>query len=157
MVIVVIVGIMLLMGEKYSNISLPSSLTGTPSSPVEAGDEPLLYGEGRPQSQLQMESQSFVVRPGQIKLTYTDALELYNNSMLQFNEECQLVTPSRSFSLSNEVMIDNRSSKPNTFSIGGASVVVGPYDFGFLILREAGSAIAVGCGDKKNVATLIVQ
>mgnify|MGYP001585989066 CR=1 FL=1 len=104
-----------------------------------------------------MQSKSFVIRPGQIKLTYTEALELYKNNLLQFNQDCQLSTRTNSFGLNNEVMIDNRSSKPNTFSVGSASVVVGPYDFGFLILKEKGTNIQVNCGDQKNVTALVVQ
>ncbi|MDQ5930119.1 MAG: hypothetical protein QG594_1902, partial [Bacteroidota bacterium] len=70
---------------------------------------------------------------------------------------CQLASSSRSYRLNNEVMIDNRSSKPNTFSIGSASIVLGPYDFGFLILKEKGMSIPVNCDERKNVATLSVQ
>jgi hypothetical protein len=156
-ILVVIVGAMLLTGEHLSEQGFGTRTIDTPSSTsVGVEEESLLYGEAQPQEQL-MQSDSFVIRPGQKRLGYSEALGLYKNSILQFSEECQLATGDRSFSLNNEIMIDNRSSKPNTFAIGSASVVVGPYDFGFLILREKGVAIPVDCGIRRNVGTLSVQ
>ena len=157
-IIVVILGGMLLLGERYSRGGfVPTSLTGESIAPVGTDQEQMLYGSAQSQDQLLMESKSFVIRPGQSKLTYTEALGLYKYSLLQFDQNCQLVSGSRSFALNNEIMIDNRSSKPNSFSIGGTSVVIGPYDFGFMILKEKGTSLSVGCGDNKNVATLTVQ
>ncbi len=155
MVLVVVLGVMLLLGERYSRTGFSGNRTSVPSAPVGVGEEAMLYGNG--EAQKQMESASFVIRPGQSKLTYTQALDLYKNSTLQFGEDCRLATASRSFSLNTEVMIDNRSSKPNTFSIGGTAIVVGPYDFGFLILKEKGTTISVGCGGQNNVGQLSVQ
>lgn len=156
-VIVVILGTMLLLGEHFSRAGFSTALTGDSASPSSTEQEPMLYGQGESQSQIEMHSKSFVIRPGQSKLTYTEALELYKNSLLQFDQDCHVVSRSRSFGLNNEVMIDNRSPKPNTFSVGDAAVVVGPYDFGFMILKEQGTSVSVGCGENKNVATLIVQ
>ncbi len=156
-VIIVILGVMLLLGERYSRSGFSSRVTGEPTLPVGTQQEQLLYGSGQSQDQLQMQSRSFVIRPGQSRLTYTEALDLYKYSLLQFDQNCQLASGSNSFGLNNEIMIDNRSSKPNAFSIGGASVVVGPYDFGFMVLKEKGTSVPVGCGENKNVATLTVQ
>jgi hypothetical protein len=156
MVIIFLVGVGLLLGEKFS--SVPGfSRTSVPATPVGIEEESMLYGSGESQSQLSLKSESFVIRPGQSRLSYDEALSLYKNSTLQFSEDCQLASSSRSYRLNNEVMIDNRSSKPNTFSIGSASIVLGPYDFGFLILKEKGMSIPVNCDERKNVATLSVQ
>jgi hypothetical protein len=157
-IIVVILGGMLLLGEHFANLK-PIRSTSDPVGPVTSNDqESLLYGVGNPQSQLEeLRSQSFIVRPGQNKLTYSDALSLYKNNLLQFDENCQLSSKDRSFNLNNEVMIDNKSSKPNTFTVGNESVIVGPYDFRFMILRESGTNISVSCDDRKNVAVLTVQ
>lgn len=166
MIIVVILGGMLLLGERFSDRSIfekietPSKDTGTPFSVTGANnEESFIYGTGEPKSQIemQMQSKSFVIRPGQVKLSYTDALSLYKNDLIQFDENCQVSKGNKSFVLNNEIMIDNRSSKPNTFSVGEASVVVGPYDFGFLILKEEGESIPVGCGERKNIINLLVQ
>lgn len=157
MVIVVILGIMLLLGERFSRMGFSPVRTSVPNMPIGAGQESTLYDGTQPQSQIQMESESFIVRPGQSKLTYAQALELYSYNVLQFGEDCQLSSRTRSFNINNEVMIDNRSSKPNTFIVGNASVVVGPYDFGFLVLKEKGTVVPVSCGGRKNVAELTVQ
>lgn len=156
MAIVFLLGVGLLFGEKFSRTS-SFSRTSVPANPVGREEESMLYGSSENQSQLSLRSESFVIRPGQSRLSYDEALSLYKNSTLQFNEDCQLASSSRSYSLNNEVMIDNRSSKPNTFSIGSASIVLGPYDFGFLILKEKGMSIPVNCDERKNVATLSVQ
>lgn len=156
-IIVVILGAMLLLGEHYANLK-PITNTSTPVSPVGTSEESMLYGSSEPQSQLSsMKSDSFVIRPGQSRLTYTQAVELYENDTLQFNQDCQLATTSRSFHLNNEIMIDNRSSKANVFTVGDDLVAIGPYDFAFMILKKDGNSIPVGCGNNKNVATIVVQ
>ena len=157
-IIIVILGGMLLLGEHFANIE-PVRSTSDPVGPVASNDqESLIYGVGSPQSQMaELKSQSFIIRPGQNKLTYTQALELYKNNILQFDENCQVASKNRLFDLNNEIMIDNRSPKPNTFSVGEDSIVVGPYDFRFMILKEIGTDISVSCGERKNVAVLVVQ
>jgi hypothetical protein len=128
----------------------------TTSTKVSTQKEPALVS-GEEEEGVIPESKSFVVRPGQSRLSYTQALDLYSYSLLQFTEDCQLSSGTRSFGLNNEVMIDNRSSKPNTFTVGNNSLVVGPYDFGFMILKEKGTSISVSCDNRKNIATLNVQ
>lgn len=157
MILVVIVGVMLLLGEHFSTAVSTKEQTNTPATAFDTDQESLLYGAGQPQTQIAMQSKSFVIRPGQSKLTYTEALDLYKNNLLQFNENCQLSLGNRSFQLNNEVMIDNRSSKANTFVVGGTLLAIAPYDFGFMILKEKGDAVPVDCGDRKNIATITVQ
>lgn len=155
-IIIVIFGTMLLLGEHFSNLK-PLANISTSVSPVSTSKETLLYGVSEPQSQLSMRFDTFVIRPGQSRLTYTQAVELYENDTLQFNQDCQLVTINRSFHINNEIMIDNRSSKANTFIVGDSLVAIGPYDFAFMILKEKGVNIPVGCGNNKNVAMLTIQ
>ncbi len=157
-IIIVIFGTMLLLGEHYATLK-PTANTSTPVSPVGTSEESMLYGLSEPQSQLatSMRSDSFVIRPGESRLTYTQAVELYENDTLQFNQDCQLSTVNHSFHLNNEIMIDNRSSKANIFTVGDSLVAIGPYDFAFMILKDKGSNIPVGCGDNKKVATITVQ
>jgi hypothetical protein len=128
----------------------------TTSTKVSTQKEPALILEEKEEGVI-LESKGFVVRPGQSRLSYTQALDLYSYSLLQFTQDCQLSSGIKSFGLNNEVMIDNRSSKPNTFTVGSNSLVVGPYDFGFMILKEKGTSISVSCDNRKNIATLNVQ
>ena len=144
------------MGERFTRV--PEANNGdivTPPSQVTSEKESLIYNANEPQPQ--MESKSFIIRPGQSPLSYVEALDLYKNNLLQFNENCQLSSGVKSFNLNNEVMIDNRSSKANTFVVGNNLVAIAPYDFAFMILKEKGSGIPVNCGNQKNVATLSVQ
>jgi hypothetical protein len=154
-VLVLIMGAVMLAGERMSRQGFETRTTDNPSSAVGVNEKQLAYGDAQPQQMIQ--SNGFVIRPGQVKMEYTQALSLYGNSILQFNDDCQLSSKNRSFSLNNEVMIDNRSGKPNTFAVGDASVVLGPYDFGFMILRQKGTEVPVDCGIRRNVATLSVQ
>jgi hypothetical protein len=153
--LILIVGSILLAGEQMSEQGFETRTTENPSSAVGMNEEQLTYGDAEPQQM--MKSSSFVIRPGQSKLGYTEAVGLYGNSILQFDGDCQLSSKNRSFSLNNEVMIDNRSAKPNTFAVGDASIVLGPYDFGFMILRQKGAVVPVDCGIRRNVSTLSVQ
>lgn len=148
-------GAILLPREQVSEQGFEARTTENPSSAVGMNEEQIAYGGAQPQQMMQ--SSSFVIRPGQSKLGYAEALGLYGNSILQFDEDCQLSSKNRSFSLNNEVMIDNRSANPNTFAVGDASVVLGPYDFGFMILRQKGTVVSVDCGIRRNVATVLVQ
>lgn len=156
MVIVVVLGVMLLIGERFAQPSVQNKNKDiAPPAQVTSDGEKLIYNPNEPQSQMQ--SKSFIIRPGQSPLSYPEALNLYKNNLLQFNENCQLTNGIRSFNLNNEVMIDNRSSKANTFVVGGNLVAIAPYDFAFMILKEKGTNISVQCGNQKNVATISVQ
>lgn len=150
---VVVLATMLFLGERFSNSLANNSLV--PAGEVTAQSQSLFIDENIPQNQIV--SKSFIIRPGTSRLSYDEALGLYQNATLQFNEDCQLSSASRSFGLNNEVLIDNRSSKSRKIKIGEISMIVGPYDFGFMILREKGTNISVDCNDRKNIANLIIQ
>lgn len=155
MVLVIIVGGLLLAGERFTTSTEESKKILTPTQMITDEEKPIYKTD---QSQLQISKPAtFVIRPGQSKLTYTEAVELYKDDILQFNQDCQLATASRSFHLNNEIMIDNRSSKANTFVVGNTLIAIGPYDFAFMILKEKGDSIPVSCGDRKNIATLVIQ
>lgn len=153
MILVAILGIMLLLGEHYSRVPQPFS-GEVPASTVATEGEKLLYNANQPQNQIA--SKSFIIRSGQSKLSYDQALDLYKNDLLQFNEDCQVSSGNKNFHLNNEIMIDNRSSKANTFMVGDSLVAIPPYDFAFMILREAGPRIGVHCGSQRNVTTISV-
>jgi uncharacterized protein YxeA len=91
----------------------------------------------------------------QYKLSYTEALDLYKNSYLQLNENCQLTTRDRNYHLTNEIMVDNRSSQNRIIDVGIQSLELKPFSFGFVILNERGS-IPISC-DSKNVARITIQ
>ncbi len=155
LVIVAVLGALLLLGERFARFPEVDTDHMVPPTQVTTDAEPLLYG--RTDFQQQLKSQSYIIRPGQSKLTYSEALDLYKNNLLQFNENCQLSSGVRSFNLKNEVMIDNRSSKANSFVVGSTLIAIAPYDFAFMILKEKGDAVPVQCGSQKNVSTISVQ
>lgn len=158
MIIVVILGGMLLLGEKYSRSSFFWKETNMPSGIVGTEKENFLNNSNQSQPSIdgEMKSKSFVIRPGN-KLSYSQALELYKKDILQFNENCQISSGYRTFGLNNEIMIDNRSPKATTITVGENIIVLGPYDFGFMILKEEGDDVVVNCGEKKNVVFISVK
>lgn len=161
--LVVVLGGALLLGERFSRPL--GSLQGRdikknpvlpPPQSVATEGTFLSEGEGATDLQ-QFNAPKSSTTSAQSKLSYTQALELYKNNILQFNDLCQIATQDRSFRLGNEVMVDNRSRYPRTISIGSASVVVGPYDYGFIILRERGMSVPVRCEERENVGALFIQ
>ena len=163
-IIVLVLGGMLLAGEKLTNKKFRWSQTSDSASPVLTDKEGTVIGNGNiqnpiletPEQDQVINTNTFIIRPNQNKLSYTQALDLYKNSLIQINENCQVTSSYKKFNLNNEIMIDNRSSVANVVGVGESFVVVRPYDFSFMILKEEGD-LPVNCGDKKNVAIVEVK
>ena len=159
-VLIVILGGLLVLGEKFSATEnfvpekfqkreeVPAVSTIVPSATLAGISESSGHFDQMPQ---------VVTKSTASKLSYSEAVDLYKNSILQFGEDCQLSTKSRSFRLGNEVLIDNRSPQPKTITVGTIPIVVDPYDYGFIILSEKGNLVPVSCGDRANIAQLSVQ
>ncbi len=98
-----------------------------------------------------------LIRSNQTRLSYTDAVSLYQNKTIQFGADCQPVRGSTtSFAYGNEIMVDNKDTRPIFVQIGNFPFAIGPQDFAFLILKQKGT-VSVDCGIKKNVLMLEVQ
>lgn len=156
-IITLILGVLLLLGERLSQGSFISNRNMiAPPSQAAVGERQFMYDEDTVQQQ-QIKIPQVTIKSSTSKITYTEALKLYGNSVLQFNDSCQMSSKGRSFHLGNEVMIDNRSPRPRTITVGSVSIVVGPYDYGFIILKEKGTSLSVSCSEQSNVAQLVVQ
>lgn len=98
--------------------------------------------------------------PQPAKLSYTQAVKLYKDRRIQFDNQCQ-VNPDAIVTYKNgtDIMIDNRSKTPRTIKIGPKSYTLSGY--GFKIITVSSSKLPdrllVDCGISQNVATIIVQ
>lgn len=102
-------------------------------------------------------AQHATIRSFESPLSYKQAREMYGPAYLQFVAGCQVARgSSTAFTLGNEIMIDNRDATPILVMIGTVPLAIGPYDFGFMVLREKGT-IYVDCNTSKGVADLQVQ
>lgn len=91
------------------------------------------------------------------KLLYGEAVVKYKDSRIQFvGETCQAVPSNQSFKVGTSLMLDNRSSKPATISIGPILYLVEPFGYHIVELKEVGSFTA-NCNEQKNVLTLTIQ
>ncbi len=159
-ILVIILGALLLLSEKFSVVEnfVPEKFQKREEVPAVSTIVPSVVFEGASESSERFDQMPQVVTKSTAsKLSYSEAVDLYKNSILQFDENCQLSTKSRSFRLGNEVLIDNRSPQPKTITVGTIPIVVGPYDYGFIILSEKGNLVPVSCGDRANIAQLSVQ
>ena len=90
------------------------------------------------------------------KLSYAEALVKYSNYRFQFNSSCQSIPTSQSVKVGIDVMLDNRSSKPVTITIGSNSYNLAAYGFKIATLSQTGTFM-VDCNTQQNVLTLSVQ
>lgn len=91
------------------------------------------------------------------QLSYTEAVTKYKNSRIQFvGENCQATPANQSFKVGTSIMLDNRTPKPATISIGSSVYLVEAYGYQVVNLSTEGMFTA-NCNGQKNVLTLSVQ
>lgn len=89
-------------------------------------------------------------------LPYGEAVVKYKNSRIQFDQGCQAIPANQSFKVGTDIMLDNRSPKPATISIGSKVYLVEAYGYQVVDLSTEGLFMA-NCNGQKNVLTLSVQ
>ena len=92
------------------------------------------------------------------KMSYADALAKYKDARIQFDAECRAVPNNVTYKDGTEIMLDNRGASARTFTLG-STFTIGAYDF--KIVKVTSNVLPytylVDCGDKQNVATILVQ
>ena len=156
MVCLIVLCVMLLMGERFAHDQLVTgdgTQVAPPSEMMRSPEES--FSKTETFSGKTKLTGTFV-QSRETKLPYQDALSLYQGSIIQFGENCQLVNKDRSFNLGKEIMVDNRSSASRLIRIGVNVVPLAPFDYGFITLRDKGSYI-VSCDSQPHIADLMVQ
>lgn len=94
-------------------------------------------------------------------LSYNEALALYKDKRIQFDDGCQVPkSMSRTFKNDTELMLDNRSAETRTLHLGFmGDVTIKPW--GFKIVNFSSSqlprAVVIDCNSLQNVATISLQ
>ncbi len=93
-------------------------------------------------------------------LSYSDALKLYVDRRIQFDENC-LVNPSYvTFKKGTKIMLDNRASKPRQVYLDGQQYSLKAYGFRIITLTTSAKlphTIAIDCGNGKNNGRILLQ
>lgn len=90
------------------------------------------------------------------QMPYTEAVAKYKGSRIQFNQACQAIPSNQTFKVGTSIMLDNRSPKPATISIGSSTYLVESYGYQIVTLSKEGLFTA-NCNGQRNVLTLSVQ
>ena len=93
-------------------------------------------------------------------LTYNQALKIYTDKRIQFDENC-IASPNYSpFKRGTNIMLDNRSSKLRPIYLDGQLYQLQPYGFKTITLDTAAKlphTIMIDCGNGKNNARILLQ
>lgn len=92
-------------------------------------------------------------------LTYADALKKYSATRIQFDTACQAHPTSMVIKKGTAVMLDNRSPKATTITVGTTKYATIPYGFRIIWPTAASYPVTflIDCGASQNVATLLIQ
>ncbi len=88
--------------------------------------------------------------------TYTELLNAYKGSTLQFNSLCQVHMSNQVYKTGAQILLDNRSASSAAIKIGSIVHSLGAYGYRVVTLSSSGQFM-VDCNEQQNVATLTVQ
>lgn len=93
-------------------------------------------------------------------ISYNEALSLYNDKRIQFDENC-VVNPSyATFKKGTKIMLDNRASKQIPVYLDGQLYTLKAYGFKIITLSTTAKlphTIAIDCGNGKNNGRILLQ
>lgn len=93
-------------------------------------------------------------------ISYSQAVQLYTNKTIQFDENC-VVSPSyASFKQGEKIMLDNRASKQRSIHLDGKEYIFSAYDFKIITLSTPDTlphTIMIDCGSGKNNGRILLQ
>ena len=91
-------------------------------------------------------------------LTYTEAINAYRDSLMQFNVMCQAVSNRQVLKTGQHIMLDNRSSSPRIVTFGTQTIQLAAWDFAIVsapIVTEP-YRLSVDCDQENNAAEILV-
>ncbi len=93
-------------------------------------------------------------------LSYTDAVKLYGDRRIQFDNACQTIPRGTiTFKNGTKVMVDNRANVARTFVFGPQTFTVKAYGYTVITLQSATLPVTLGidCGKSINVVNVLIQ
>ncbi|OGZ63830.1 MAG: hypothetical protein A3A98_00900 [Candidatus Staskawiczbacteria bacterium RIFCSPLOWO2_01_FULL_40_39] len=97
---------------------------------------------------------------GTTNLTYTQAVKLYVDKRIQFNDTCVASPNYVVFKKGTTIMLDNRSNKQRVISLDGVKYNLKPYGFVLVTLTTTAKlphTIMIDCGTGQNNARILLQ
>lgn len=93
------------------------------------------------------------------KLSYTQALSLYQGKRIQFTPICQAIPNDVTYKNPVNLMLDNRSNVPQKITIGKVSYNLGAYNFRIVTVSTnvLPQTLYVNCNAQINVARILMQ
>ncbi len=92
-------------------------------------------------------------------LTYAEALKKYSTTRIQFDPTCQAHPSAMVIKKGTSVMLDNRSPKARTVTLGSVKYALAGYGFRIVVptAKTLPATVLVDCGTSQNVATITIQ
>lgn len=89
-------------------------------------------------------------------LTYTQAVAIFENTLIAFNEDCKMIPNPVFVKSGTTMMFDNRSRNARTFKLDGTSYTIPGYGFKLFQLRSTRlpHVVQVECGSNSGEITL---
>lgn len=93
-------------------------------------------------------------------ISYSQAVQLYANKTIQFDENCSVNPSYASFKQGEKIMLDNRGSKQRSVYLDNQEYIFSAYDFKIINLSTSYSlphTIMINCGSGKNNGRILLQ
>lgn len=92
-------------------------------------------------------------------MRYEQALQIYQNSRVQLNQNCRAIPGNVTFKNNTDIMIDNRASYPRIIRLGPSVFTLKAYDFTVVKITSATLPVTwfLSCDQSINVATILIQ
>lgn len=103
-------------------------------------------------------AQQQTTTPKRSTLSYSQAINLYSKSRIQFDSYCQANPSSLTIKSTTPLMLDNRSDSPRSITVNGVPQTLVPYGFTVITVpfqRLPHTAI-INCGSSKNSARISI-
>ena len=98
--------------------------------------------------------------PSASKLSYDQALALYKNKRIQFDQSCVMVPNYVTFKKGVTIMLDNRASKQRIIALDNQKYSFPAYSFKIVTLSTTATlphTISVDCGTGQNNGSIVLQ
>lgn len=94
-----------------------------------------------------------------VGISYEEALRIYADRRIQFNERCEANPASVTYKNGTAVMLDNRSSSVQTITLDGRAYSLAGYGYQIVTLSSntLPHQIQVNCGKSVNIMQLLLQ
>lgn len=94
------------------------------------------------------------------KPSYSDAVNLYKDRRIQFNENCVALPTYATFKKGTTIMLDNRSGAAKSVMLDSTRYSIAPYDFALVTVTTSSPlphTMLIDCNNGQNNARILIQ